>query len=510
MSSLSTTTAAAHAAAPPGRRRRRALLAAALPLAVALAALPSAAHAGTAAVTTGGQLLYYDESVGSPGAPQQQNDVTVAASGFAMSITDPVGIRNFADGQCDTVSATQIVCRRQHLQVSLNDGADEIRWTAPEPGSVDLGAGHDVVHGGQRASAPSRPIQPVVYAGGAGPDLITYADADRGVTADLSGAQESGRPGVDRETVREFSVLQGSRHDDVLLGSADADTIIALGGDDVVAGGHGDDAFLSFARDGADDYHGGPGRDLLMYTGRTAGVNVSLDNVRNDGEPGEADQVRSNVENLTGGSGNDTLASRGAFSVLDGGPGNDTLLGEDGPDTLIGGPGRDTLHAGSGNDAVEARDGERDVIDCSSGTDALTRDASESSERSCEQRTVGVLRLTPQASTAAAGKVKAFTLSWRHPRAWRKLDRITVRFTTKDGASAGAITIRPRQRKIADGGFVDVGRSRMTRRGATVSVRMPVRFDEALAGESLRMQVEARDTAGRRQLVRQAGTVKVA
>jgi Ca2+-binding RTX toxin-like protein len=56
------------------------------------------------------------------------------------------------------------------------------------------------------------------------------------------------------------------------------------------------------------------------------------------------------LENLTGGSGNDTLVGDNAANVLRGNAGNDTLSGEGGADRLDGGDGDDTLNGGTGND----------------------------------------------------------------------------------------------------------------------------------------------------------------
>jgi hypothetical protein len=43
-----------------------------------------------------------------------------------------------------------------------------------------------------------------------------------------------------------------------------------------------------------------------------------------------------------------------------------------------------------------------------------------------------------------------------------------------------------------------------------VTARLAIRLDESLAGQTLKAEVEATDTRGRRQLERDAGTVRVA
>ena len=49
------------------------------------------------------------------------------------------------------------------------------------------------------------------------------------------------------------------------------------------------------------------------------------------------------IENVTGGSGDDTITSNGGSQTLDGGAGNDTLIGGAGNDLLIGGLGNDAF-----------------------------------------------------------------------------------------------------------------------------------------------------------------------
>jgi hypothetical protein len=58
------------------------------------------------------------------------------------------------------------------------------------------------------------------------------------------------------------------------------------------------------------------------------------------------------IENVIGGSGNDTITGNAADNVLSGNSGADSLFGGLGADTLIGGAGSDTLDGGEGNDRI--------------------------------------------------------------------------------------------------------------------------------------------------------------
>jgi Ca2+-binding RTX toxin-like protein len=504
--------------AGPRRRTRRALIAAALPLVAAAVALPAAAQAATVATIKSDNRLGYFQT-----RPElnENNNVRLRVVGNQIVISDVVTVT--AGNGCQAFNQREAVCPANvaAVDVSTFGGSDTVEYQLPHEGSVDLGLGSDRLIAGKRQPI-GRAIQPVRYFSGSGHDEITYAGADRGVShTPEDNLANDGRPGIDRENVTPgFDVIVGSPFSDSPLFGTDLPEVFhGLGGNDFIAGGHGDDLFATyFAKDGADDYHGGPGRDTIHYFGRTQGVVVRLDNVADDGERGEGDFVRTNVENLIGGNAGDVLDSGGAHSLLDGAGGGDALFGGSGPDTLIGGPGTDNLNAGGGNDVVDSRDatpespaGQIDAVDCSEGIDSLMRNSQEWRVRECENVSVGKLRLTPKSTQAAVGETARLQLSWRHPKAWKQLRTIELRLT-RDGVPVGAITIRARGKKITgDGAVASVARStRIAAKGKTVTARLAVRLDGSVAGATLKAEVEATDRRGRRQLERNAATIRVA
>jgi hypothetical protein len=501
--------------AGPRRRTRRALLAAALPLIAAAVALPSAAQAASISFNDrDGSLFVQDNGT-------ENNELVLRVIGDRIVITDSVPFSSFPAFQaCRLVNQNQASCFAplvKNVFVNALAGNDTVEYRVPHPGHVALGDGIDRLTAGRR-EATGRAIAPVRYLAGGGFandfDTINYAGADRGVRlTPEDNLANDGRPGIDLENVGPgFEVIFGSQFDDSpLFGTDQPEIMNGAGGNDFIAGGHGNDVFQSSFRDGADDYHGGPGRDTIDYAGRTQPLRISLDNVVNDGESGEGDNVRSNVENLYGGSAGDILDSFGAFSRLDGRGGIDTLRGGDGPDTLIGGPGDDHLNAGRGNDHVDSRDGQLDTIDCGSETDSLVRDSRERRFVGCETVAIGKLRLTPKSVRAAVGETARLRLSWRHPKAWKQLRTIALRLT-RDGVPVGAITIRARGKKITgDGAVASVARgTRIAAKGKTVTARLAVRLDGSVAGATLKAEVEATDRRGRRQLERNAATIRVA
>jgi TolB protein len=74
--------------------------------------------------------------------------------------------------------------------------------------------------------------------------------------------------------------------------------------------------------------------------------------------------------------GGDVVRARGGDDVVDGG-----LQG----DVLVGGAGRDRLVGGRGDDRIDARDGERDVVECGWGDDVATVDRFDVVRRGCER-----------------------------------------------------------------------------------------------------------------------------
>lgn len=80
--------------------------------------------------------------------------------------------------------------------------------------------------------------------------------------------------------------------------------------------------------------------------------------------------VRSLIENATGGAGNDTIRGNGAANLLRGGGGTDTLFGLLGADTLEGGDGNDNLDGGADNDTLRGGGGD-DTLTGAEGNDNL-------------------------------------------------------------------------------------------------------------------------------------------
>ena len=185
-------------------------------------------------------------------------------------------------------------------------------------------------------------------------------------------------------------VTTGSGADFVVTGSG-ADTIHTGGGNDVVDAGGGDDAIVGGQGGGDDVYDGGTGVNTVEYPSATnsitvdlraidrfaqqtidhdgAGPNVDtigalLDGCRLSGLPhiavGYAEgvdigtDVLINIQNVTGGAGNDTIIGDDNANVLNGGLGDDVITANGGDDTInyTVGDGHDTIDGGLGNNTL--------------------------------------------------------------------------------------------------------------------------------------------------------------
>ena len=142
-------------------------------------------------------------------------------------------------------------------------------------------------------------------------------------------------------------------------------------------------------------------------------VRGTLDDAADDGGPGEADNVHSDVENLEGGSFAATSGAPGdGLVTLIGSAASNSLSISSGRGNVDGGAGNDVLGGGPLDDTITSRDGYADVVTCGQGADTVIADTFDTVSDSCEsvQRVTvtlpGVRRLPtgsrPSAWTAPA------------------------------------------------------------------------------------------------------------
>ncbi len=191
------------------------------------------------------------------------------------------------------------------------------------------------------------------------------------------------------ETASVPTTVFGGDGDDNMIGGNGNDVLIGCLGNDTYNGGGGGDTFA----DGA--FCTGGGTDTVSYSSRPASDSlfISLDGVANDGVAGERDNVGTDIEDVTGGAGDDIITGSAAANTIDGGngqdaidggAGNDTLMGGNDDDKLTGGDGADILDAGAGDDDVEAVDGFVDDVSCGTGFDFGTADPADHVNPNCD------------------------------------------------------------------------------------------------------------------------------
>lgn len=338
--------------------------------AIVLASLPVGASASS--VSNGVTVGTITFTGGGP-APANPDNVTVSKQDFAgvdyYVFTDPdnavIGTGSDPDPlfRCDAVPASSPPAARcpaagvVMIDISLQEGSDTLKIDSsasplqPPPGTPRIRAD-----------------------GGAGDDTETGGDGPESLTGGPGADHLNGLGGNDR--------LELDALDPANAPTAGADTLNGGDGDDQLGGGP-----AAVVQEG-DLLIGGAGTDTADFSSRTAPLSITLDDVANDGEAGEADDVRADVENVVGGSDGDSLIGSGAPNALDGrdgddmitgggsddrldgGNGNDTIAGEDGGDTLTGAAGDDALSGGNGDDRLSAGGGS-DALAGDDGVDTL-------------------------------------------------------------------------------------------------------------------------------------------
>jgi len=195
-----------------------------------------------------------------------------------------------------------------------------------------------------------------VLDGGVGMDMADYGDKAVSVSVTLNGAANA--------VVRVDGVVEDVlRNIEKVTGGSGADTLTGDAQDNVFRGGLG-----------ADVLNGGAGVDTADFGDKTDSVAVTLNGASAASVTvgGVAEDTLRNIENLTGGSGNDTLTGDGLANRLEGGAGDDVLKGGGGADALHGGAGVDTFVFGTALHATNLDT----ILDFTSGIDRIALDDS--------------------------------------------------------------------------------------------------------------------------------------
>jgi Ca2+-binding RTX toxin-like protein len=409
---------------PCGPARRRALTLAAVVAALPLSS-PGDAHAAIAGFDEPSGIAYYE------GTGTEANDVTVtqAPDGTVTFQEHRAGVTVDdvdGDGGC-TVAGQVVTCpATDRIEVFGRDGADEIDASgllasaraelrgnaaadtliggpgidklfgeAPPPGTPAGQGGVDTIHGGGGDDTIDGGQAGDVLRGDAGRDTIQGGVGDDDI---------DGGAGHDGFYTCSFGGLHGGTGNDVVAGGDGDDSLCGGTGEDTLQGGAGFDTLNDQDKTGGDDAErtvsadvmdGGPDRDSVSYGDRTRAISITLqDGVANEGEAAGDEMAAEQdtlvgVEDVTTGSGHDTIVGDGASNLFDGRGGNDTISGgggddsvfgnvgqnvldgDDGDDAVVGSTDPDVVRGGAGNDLVNGEMGDDPVVDGGPGRDVI-------------------------------------------------------------------------------------------------------------------------------------------
>lgn len=282
-------------------------------------------------------------------------------------------------------------------------------------------------------------VEQLEFTGEAGDDILNVQDMGASTLRDIVFAGAGGDDFLNGSAATTILTANGGDGDDILRGGSQADVLNGGNGDDILRGGGGNDELNG-------DLNGGPGTDTADYSAAAGGIDANLATfLIQDGDGGtdriiDIDTVStierilgsnnddnfllgSDVFNLDGNGGVDTLDLSGAGGVIDidmddetveedgvliatiqnietilGSDQDDVIVGNelannfqgnDGDDTLIGGAGADNLDGGAGDDTFVFNEGDSsvvisagpDIIDGGADTDTLIVNGGEVNER---------------------------------------------------------------------------------------------------------------------------------
>ena len=360
-----------------------------------LVAAPAAAQAADVSVT--GNTLSFAALDG------ETNDLNVSLAGGFYTLVDLGGTPVTAGAGCVQVLPATATCAQGTINALILDGRDHADTITVVPGTavatISGGAGDDVLTGGSGIDtlnggadadrldggggndtvngdsgddtflAGSGATGNDVFNGGTGIDLADYSSRSASLLLSIDGVANDGAPPEADNIKTDVENVTGGSGNDALLGGAPANVLVGGGGEDSLDGEAANDVLDGGAD--ADVFTGGAGTDTVTYAARSTPVTVTLDGLAGDGEAGEDDTIRTEVETVIGGSDDDHISGSPLADTLSGGPGADTLHGEGAADMLNGDDGDDVLEGGAGGDTHNGGAG-IDTADYGSRTASVT------------------------------------------------------------------------------------------------------------------------------------------
>ena len=187
---------------------------------------------------------------------------------------------------------------------------------------------------------------------GAGVDTANYSAYTGALTVTLNGGAAStvfgsGSSNGSSDTIQNVENFIGGAGNDTITGdniTTNTNTLTGGLGADIINGGDGNDTIFPATSTTIDDapdvIDGGAGSDTVNYSAYATNLTVTLSlstlaTVFGSGSTVATSDKIVNIENFSGGSGNDTITGDGNNNILIGGFGADTVDGGGGSDTFI-------------------------------------------------------------------------------------------------------------------------------------------------------------------------------
>ena len=221
-------------------------------------------------------------------------------------------------------------------RILLQEGDDTYdgRGGGSVTGQIELGAGNDAFYGSSGREFVDGGTENDWMDGGLGDDVLEGGDgidtaAFSGPVAAIANLASGKATGHGTDALNGIENLSGGSGADQFTGNDKPNTLSGNAGNDWLDGGGSDDIL-----------DGGEGIDTVAFTG-SAGATAVLSALVaaapiNLGQnTGYGFDILRNIENLSGGTGNDSFTGNEGSNVLDGGLGDDTLNGGAGSDTAM-------------------------------------------------------------------------------------------------------------------------------------------------------------------------------
>ncbi|MEK7415131.1 MAG: calcium-binding protein, partial [Planctomycetota bacterium] len=291
-----------------------------------------------------------------------QNISTIISSGAADDTLNGLNAVSIwtLNGANSTYNSTRTFNFNAFEILNGGNNADTFNLVGVESGTLNGNNGDDTIAFAEGATLNG------TFDGGAGNDTLRFVGntSGRGITLSSVGATDGFNGATAGGTFANVNTLVGGNGSDTLTGlnsgqwningatnqyvSTNTLTFSAV---DNLVGGAGDDT-STFANSASisGTINGAGGVNTLNYSAYTTSVNVNLAAGTTTGTTGV-----SNIRDIIGGSGNDSLTGDGGNNTITGNGGDDTLSGSGGDDLYIfnAGWGVDTVSDTSGSDTLD-------------------------------------------------------------------------------------------------------------------------------------------------------------